>query len=306
MLNNDAELTKCQKLLGELEAQSNEESQRAKITNFKQKILDFKSQTKLVTHPPKSMYNLVLRLKELNEELFTKSVIDKSDCTLTLMHGEFLKIKADLEKEIFSLEEQHMHIIDLNTFKVHILNPIERFYQHLVGDMDSMHEMSKSYVYVSNKIEAWLKEANSKLANIKDGKLLKDQESNVDAVEKKSNDLKDLKLHLSCDQMKSDLDLMQKTEIQLNTHHRRSKFNVLTDMKCLNFDSLKIKYLDLACQIDHELKLLENEGSSFRTVSFNTQKMLDIIKQSYRLLAGKTLCFFTLFLYRLSHHERKM
>ncbi len=286
MINSDLELNKCQKLLNELEMQSNDENQRSQITYLKEQIAGFRSQIKSLTSKSNSMYNLVIRLNELNEELFNKSVINKSEYTIKIIQENFLGLKVDLEKELVFLEEQKTHIIDLNTFKMHILNPIDRFYKNLVGDVDSMQEIRNSYVSISKKMENYLKEVATKLATFINSKLpLPCKETCLELAEKKSNQLKELKLGISDSQFRADMDLMQRLEIQLNTQHHKTKLNIGNDMKCLSFDALKIKYLDLYCQIDKELKLLESESSSVRLVAVNIQKMLDIIKHSYKMLA---------------------
>ena len=117
LLNNDAELNKCQKLLIELENQTSDEQHRAKICTFKERIQKFKNQIRLVTSPNTGMYHLVIKLKELNEELFDKSVMNKSQCTLKIMQESFIKIRADLEKEMAMLEGKNMHLMDLNAFR---------------------------------------------------------------------------------------------------------------------------------------------------------------------------------------------
>ena len=81
-----------QQLLNELEIQSNDEYQRSQINNFKDKISKFKAQVKSLTTKSNSMYNLVVRLKELNEELFNKSVINKSEYTIKIIQENFLKL----------------------------------------------------------------------------------------------------------------------------------------------------------------------------------------------------------------------
>ena len=286
MINNDLELNNCQKLLNELEIQSNDENQRSQITNLKEQIAGFRSQIKSLTSKSNSMYNLVIRLNELNEELFNKSVINKSEYTIKIIQENFLRLKVDLEKELAFLEEQKTHIIDLNTFKMHILNPIDRFYKNLVGDVDSMQEIRNSYASISKKMENYLNEVTTKLLTFINSKLhLPCKETCLELAEKKSNQLKELKLGISDSQFRADMDLMQRLEIQLNTQHHKTKLNIGNDMKCLSFDALKIKYLDLSCQIDKELKVLESESSSVRLVAGNIQKMLDIIKQSYKMLA---------------------
>jgi hypothetical protein len=287
MINNDLELSKCQKLLNELEIQSNDECKRSQINSFKDKISKFKAQIKSLTTKSNSMYNLVVRLKELNEELFNKSVINKSEYTIKIIQENFLKLKVDLEKELSSLEEQNMHLIDLTTFKMYILNPIDRFYKNLVGDVDSMQEIRNNYTSLSNKIENFLRDVNTKFLCLIESKLPfpSPKEACFDLIDKKSQHFKELKLSLSDAKFRDDMDLIQCLEIQLSTHHHRSKLSMPSDMKCLNFDSLKIKYLDMSCQIDKELKLLESEGNSLKLVACNTQKMLDIIKHSYKLLA---------------------
>ena len=157
--------------------------------------------------------------------------------------------------------------------------------------MNSLQEVCTSYINVSTRLETSLNEMHGRLATVQSSQLRvaeheADILNNVEKIDKKFHQLKELKAILASAQFKAEMDLMQRLDIQLSTSHQKSKFNLLADMKCANFDCLKIKYLDTTCQIDQELKALESEGSSFRLLAQYTQKMLDIIKQSYKLLAG--------------------
>ena len=296
MISNDSELNKCELLLKELELQANDADQTSKIEFFKEELRKIRNKIELISAHDKFFDNL-MKLKESNENLSSNYLVLNKMCDesnkskvdhMKLLKENFINIRLNLEKQLVELESHGFDYFDVDTLRNFYLSPIERFFNKLVGEMDSLFVLTNTYTNIAIKIDMSLSEIESRLVNFKNHSLneklmVKNNGVECEKLEQKLSFLKELKSCLCGAQLKADMDALYELASKINLNDKRMQ------LECPNHDAIRIRYLNLTCRVDKEMKKLECDFTDFKAITQKSQKLLDLIKHSHKLLAGITL-----------------
>jgi hypothetical protein len=196
------------------------------------KIIKFRRQIDTVSKSPDGLYDNLTGLSCLNEQL--NSSLGQS-LGHSMKHIEkfrsynekFHRLRSEIEKNVFDLQEQGLCFIDFRSMKANCLDPIECFYARLVADIESVNGKVERYHKLSAQLESTLKDIETKLNNkitnhltklddiIKKNNLINLNENDFDNVESRLNYLKSIKGYLSSVQLKNDFEAVQQLGVQL-------------------------------------------------------------------------------------------
>jgi len=303
MLANNISLSKYDAQLEELMKENNSINHDSLYSKAKSLRFDLiakaRKQIELISQSPNGLYDNLTSLCCLNEQMNTaleqklESNVKNVD-KFREFNESFHSIKSRIEKNMFELQEKGLGFVDFRAMKAHCLEPIENFYVRFVADLESLSGKMDRYSVLAHKLEGSLKDVETKFMNKIEFSMSRldgiIQKNNLDAstsntsndfenMESRLNYLKSIKQFLTGAQLKTDIEILQQLGGQL---HQRG-------MQQRSQDCVRIKYLDLVCKIDGEIKELEQEFAKWKAIVGKSTKLLDLIRATHEQLAKISL-----------------
>lgn len=235
MLAHNITLSQYEKQLDELLAEgTSDESLYTRCRSIRNdKIIKFRRQIDMVSKSPDGLYDNLTGLYCLNEQLNSSLGQSLGNCKKHIekfrsYNEKFHRLRSEIEKNIFDLQEQGLCFIEFRSMKANCLDPIESFYTRLVTDIESVNNKVERYHKLSGQLESALTDIETKLNNkitnhltklddiIKKNNLINQMsENDFENVESRLNYLKSIKGYLSSVQLKSDIEVVQQLGAQL-------------------------------------------------------------------------------------------
>lgn len=223
MLAHNITLSKYESQLEEFindEANLNDEALYTKLKSLRnEKIHKFRKQINLVSSSPDGLYDNLTALNCLNDQLNNTleqnmennmKNIDK----FQVYNEKFQKLRREIEKNIFELQEHGLCFIDFRAMKANCLDPIENFYIKIVSDIETVSSKVERYHMMASQLDKSLYDVESKLkSNSKTNACNKPNDS--ENLEKRLTYLKSIKSYLSSMQLKTDIEIVQQLGSQL-------------------------------------------------------------------------------------------
>ncbi len=262
-------------------------------------IAKARKQIDLVSKSPSGLYDNLTALSCLNDQL-NAALEQKLEANLKNVarfrefNESFHVIKSDIEKSMLELQEKGLGFVDFRALKAHCLEPIESFHEKLVADLESLSGKVERYSLLAHRLEGSLKDVEAKFMNKIEFSMSRldgiIQKNNLDTsasntandfenMESRLNYLKSIKLFLTSAQLKTDIEILQQLGSQLQQRGLQQR----------SHECVRIKYLDLVCRIDGEIKELEQEFAKWKAIVGKSTKLLDLIRATHEQLAKISL-----------------
>lgn len=299
MINADLEMSKHEIKLDQLEAnsyvefESKDDSSRLKhLRNVRNTLSKLRRQVRVITQKS-SLFDELLRLREISNEYKSTGSLIYGAIDLAKMNKlvqnkeEFNRLKSSLERISFELEADQINLYAWDVFKSTCLIPIEAKLDSEMEGHSKLSSLLEEYRVLLGKIEFCINEAEGKLASgiNTESAFLAIRENEFDRLEFKLDYLKDIKHHLLNPDFKKDLDLLK------HVGHVLEKSNLvgISIDEISKHKKIEIRYFDIMCRLDQTIKQFDHQCSSLKKIVSMSQRLLDQISESHKLLSGVTM-----------------
>jgi hypothetical protein len=299
MLSADFDMSKCEKRLDELsrelqqqQAAANDESVAA---HLRLKLARLRKQVKLIVSKD-GLFDTLLQLKEicshLRQQQRTTSV---AAADLSKMEEALAGTRGQLEAVCGAMEAEGVELARWAEVRERCVEPVEARLSALMAKCARLRDLKAEYKTLLFKIEYCLSEAETKsaaAANVNGHDNNKNEAAEDTCL--KMNEFerlaarleyfKEIKHHLLNPQFKHDLDALLHLGHELERLDLAAATTTTTaaggeaDAWCRH-KKAQIRYFDIMCRLDHTIKTIEFECTSFKQIVALSQRLLHEIKQ---------------------------
>lgn len=254
---NDLELSKWEICLENLEIEIDESCHKQKILVFKDRIQKSRKFVRLLNSKD-GLFDQFLKLKNLYILIESSDFkLTNDEAKLTHLKEEFICLKLKLEKLTYDIK-----MVDFNFIELNCLQSIEDKLNLCIANFMEKNELERNFKSKLIKIDVKINEIDLKLTS-ELSEFIKD----LSAYEQKLSSLKNLKSIISENDFRLQIDEVQSLAERLQTSHE--------------FQKVKIKYLDLCCEIDKQINKYDYEYNHLKQIVNKSQQLLNLIKESH-------------------------
>ena len=253
----DLELSKWDFSMEHLDIEIDEISHKKKIVLLKDRIEKFRKLIRSMNDKD-GLFECFLKLKDISLG------IENAEFKLSSDEEKLIKLKEDFLYLQNKIENQNNNskIIDFEFFYQNCLKYLETKLNTCIINFMEKNDLEKNFRSKLIKTDATIKEIDLKLIS-ESNESIKD----LSGYEKKLNNLKHYKSIITDNQFRCEIEDIQNLADRLETGQE--------------FQQLKIKYLDLCCDIDKLINKYEYEYDHLRQIINKSQQLLNLIKESH-------------------------